>query len=187
MQNSFNALVSKYDILRTVIAYKNLDHPRQIVLKERKSDIFYRDLTHMNKDDRNAFVKEFEVEDRRNVFNLSKDLLMRISILKVSEEEYKVIWSTHHILTDGWSTWTLMRDFFEIYAKLKNNKALEPNGPKQYVHYINWLQKQNSFRAKQYWGEYLEEYESTIELPVVSKMKTNEYSIIQTWLNKVQL
>ncbi|MGM1356080.1 amino acid adenylation domain-containing protein, partial [Bacillus cereus group sp. BceL302] len=175
MQNSFNALVSKYDILRTVIAYKNLDHPRQIVLKERKSDIFYRDLTHMNKDDRNAFVKEFEVEDRRNVFNLSKDLLMRISILKVSEEEYKVIWSTHHILTDGWSTWTLMRDFFEIYAKLKNNKALEPNGPKQYVHYINWLQKQNSFRAKQYWGEYLEEYESTIELPVVSKMKTNEY------------
>ena len=145
------------------------------MLKERKSDIFYRDLTHMNKDDRNAFVKEFEVEDRRNVFNLSKDLLMRISILKVSEEEYKVIWSTHHILTDGWSTWTLMRDFFEIYAKLKNNKALEPNGPKQYVHYINWLQKQNSFRAKQYWGEYLEEYESTIELPVVSKMKTNEY------------
>ncbi|PFZ35429.1 non-ribosomal peptide synthetase, partial [Bacillus wiedmannii] len=175
MQNSFNALVSKYDILRTVIAYKNLDHPRQIVLKERKSDIFYRDLTHMNKDDRNAFVKEFEVEDRRNVFNLSKDLLMRISILKVSEEEYKVIWSTHHILTDGWSTWTLMRDFFEIYAKLKNNKALEPNGPKQYVHYINWLQKQNSRRAKQYWGEYLEGYESTIELPVVSKMKTNEY------------
>ncbi|MCP3742746.1 amino acid adenylation domain-containing protein, partial [Rossellomorea sp. BNER] len=175
MQNSFNALVSKYDILRTVIAHKNIDYPRQVVLKERKAAIYYEDLTHMDKDAISSFVKEFEVADRRNVFNLSEDLLMRISILKVSEEEYKVIWSTHHILTDGWSTWTLMRDFFEIYAKLKNNKVLESDGPKQYVHYINWLQKQNSRRAKQYWSEYLEEYESSIELPAIYNIKTNDY------------
>ncbi|MEH7105586.1 amino acid adenylation domain-containing protein, partial [Bacillus velezensis] len=178
MQKSFDVLVSKYDILRTVIANKNLNNPRQIVMMERESRIFYKDLTNMNENDRSAFVKKFELADRKNVFNLSKDLLMRISILKVNKESYKVIWSTHHILTDGWSKWILMRDFFEIYANLKNGRHLDSNNVKQYVHYINWLQQQNSGKAKLYWDEYLKGYDTSMELPAItktSKTRSNEY------------
>ncbi|MDW7617334.1 amino acid adenylation domain-containing protein, partial [Peribacillus simplex] len=176
MQKSFELLVSKYDILRTVIVHKNLDSPRQIVMEERKGKIAYKDLTHLNKEDIEAYTREFEIKDKQNGFNLSEDMLMRLSVLKISAQKYKVIWSSHHILTDGWSTWILMGDFFEIYSMLKHNKAVEIIDPTQYVHYINWLQKQKSEKAKLYWKEYLGEYDSSADLPAAFKTATKGYA-----------
>ncbi|MED3966005.1 non-ribosomal peptide synthetase, partial [Niallia taxi] len=175
MEKSLNILLSKYDILRTVIAHKGLNQPRQIVLKERQARIFYKDITHIDKLDRKGFVEEFEASDRKKAFNLSEDLLIRMSVLKVGNEAYKVIWSTHHILIDGWSMWTILKDFFEVSANLKSNKAISSNNVSQYVNYINWLQKQSNLKAKEYWSEHLKDYETCVDLPRITEEKGNEY------------
>ncbi|WP_343780302.1 amino acid adenylation domain-containing protein [Virgibacillus salarius] len=172
VQKSFQILINKYDILRTVIAYKDVEKPRQVVLKERKPMVYFHDLSSMDNKQLDDRIEKIILEDRKQGFNLSKDVLMRLFILKQGNKEYKVIWSSHHILMDGWSTWILLKDFFDIYSMLKNNNILEMDNPKQYGHYIDWLQKQNRNHAKQYWYQYLEGYETNVKIPSI---RTHHY------------
>ena len=69
-------------------------------------------------------------------------------MIKVNHEEYKVIWSSHHILMDGWCSGIIMKDFFALYSAEKNNHAISLKMPTPYVNYINWLQKQPKQTAK---------------------------------------
>ncbi|KPV60903.1 hypothetical protein QJ48_02835 [Paenibacillus sp. A3] len=175
MRKSFNKLIERYELLRTVIVYRHLDRPRQVVLAERQANVYFEDVTHLNEAARQACVEQFERSDRANLFELSEDLLIRLSVLKLGDRQYKVIWSSHHILADGWSLWVLMKDFFELYAKLKNNEPLDAPEPKRYVEYIHWLQRQNQEEARAYWERRLEEYEAVAKLPDSAKAAAGEY------------
>ncbi|QSW21547.1 amino acid adenylation domain-containing protein (plasmid) [Clostridium gasigenes] len=175
MNNAFNMLIEKYDVLRTVIAHRSLEKPRQVVLEKREVKVYYEDIS--NKSNIEIYIKAFEEKDRNKTFNLSEDVLMRLSILKIKDSEYKVLWSTHHILTDGWSAWILMKDFFEIYSCIVKNEEYKNKETSQYVDYINWLEKQSDKKAKSYWKNYLENYDTKIKLPTSIRSSINEYKV----------
>ncbi|MDO3679095.1 non-ribosomal peptide synthetase [Paenibacillus ehimensis] len=175
MRQSFNKLIERYELLRTVIVHRHLNRPRQVVLAERQANVYFEDVTHLDEADRQAYIEQFERADRANLFELSEDLLIRLSVLKLGDRQYKVIWSSHHILADGWSLWVLMKDFFELYAKLKNNEPLDAPLSKRYIEYIHWLQRQNQSKARAYWERRLEEYETVAKLPESAKAAAGEY------------
>ncbi|MGY4761311.1 non-ribosomal peptide synthase/polyketide synthase [Paenibacillus caseinilyticus] len=168
VNESFNKLLERYEILRSVIAHKYVERPRQIVLAGRRADVIYEDLTHLDEQQQKAYLEQFERTDRAKRFDLSRDLLIRLSVLKLGDREYRVIWSSHHILTDAWSTGILMKEFFDLYAKLRNHEATDAPKPVPYSRYIQWLEKQNKAKARSYWASCLEGYESAAELPDLS-------------------
>src|SRR5690606_31385828 len=100
---SLNELFKRYDILRTVFDYKKKDQPLQIVLKEREVDFNYDDLRSLTSTAAKVeFVQQFKKKDKERSFDLTKDILMRVSVLQLEDNEYEFIWSHHHILMDGW-------------------------------------------------------------------------------------
>ncbi|MCP5053365.1 MAG: non-ribosomal peptide synthetase, partial [bacterium] len=98
-------LFKRHDILRTVFIHEGLARPVQLVLKERPVDFLYKDLRRIgtgNLAEKEDFIKTFKDEDKQQPFDLSGDVLMRVAIFRVHEQEYEFIWSFHHILMDGW-------------------------------------------------------------------------------------
>ncbi|WP_159882307.1 non-ribosomal peptide synthetase [Paenibacillus puerhi] len=172
---SFSKLVERYDLLRSVFVHLRLERPRQLVLAERQTNVYFEDLSHLNEEARQERIRQFELEDRTNVFSLSEDLLFRLSVLRLASQQYKVIWSSHHVLIDGWSTWILLKEFFDLYAKLKHGEPLPVLKPKRHVEYIRWLKRQDHAKAKAYWESCLEAYESTAKLPESGKSGGSEY------------
>ena len=49
-EKSFNILIERYDILRTVFVHHNLNKPKQIVFKERTSKICFEDISTLEED-----------------------------------------------------------------------------------------------------------------------------------------
>ena len=47
-------------------------------------------------------INEYEAADRRRGFDFKTPPLMRIALIRLSEERYHMLWSHHHILSDGW-------------------------------------------------------------------------------------
>ncbi|MCP5052397.1 MAG: amino acid adenylation domain-containing protein, partial [bacterium] len=165
-ENSLNELFKRHDVLRTAFVHREVEEPLQLVFRERSVDFYYEDISRTGGSrEKEQFIDNFKAKDRRRPFRLSKDVLMRASVLKVGDSEYEFIWSSHHILMDGWCAGILISEFMEIYTGLLERRAhrLPPVTP--YRTYIQWLGKQKSENSGHYWETLLDSYEETVEPP----------------------
>ena len=170
VEKSLNELFKQHDILRTVFVNENLPHPIQVILKDRQAELYYEDLSKMAETkEKETFIEEFKEKDKKRNFDLAKDTLMRVSILRLDKEEFEFIWSFHHILTDGWCLGILNAEFFEIYSALVDNREFQLPPIKPYRTYIQWLENYDEKMAENYWKKYLEGYDEAAAVP---KMKT---------------
>ena len=173
MEKSLNELFKRHDILRTVFLHEDIDHPVQVVLKDRRVDFYHEDLREIPQRqpaDKEAYIAEFKQKDRKRYFDLSKDVLMRTAVLRRDRSEYEVIWSFHHVLMDGWCVGILNAEFFEIYNSFLANRPHRLPAVTPYRTYIQWLEKQDRQRSKEYWHQYLAAYEEVAAVPKMKKI-----------------
>jgi amino acid adenylation domain-containing protein len=163
IQQTISLLFDRYDILRTAFVYKGLKKMVQVVLNERKPDIFFADIS--GETDRQAAIDAFLEKDRLQLFDLSKDVLMRFALLKLEDGMYEFIWTYHHILMDGWCTSILISDFSEIYTSLVNGKKPELGPVTQFKEFIVWLESRDKETSLQFWKDYLHGYEEPAHIP----------------------
>ncbi|NFP13414.1 condensation domain-containing protein, partial [Clostridium botulinum] len=175
-ERSFNKVIERYDILRTVFVYENVDKPKQIVFKERKTKISYEDISQLSNESKESYIENFISKDKEKGFSLEKDLLIRMSILKVEKDKYEVVWSFHHILMDGWCLNIIMNDFFNIYSQLQEEKSIEIPKVTPYIEYIKWLEdrKKLNNEGEEYWRSYLSCYEDVAGIPISTKRHKEE-------------
>jgi iturin family lipopeptide synthetase B len=172
---SVNKVIERYDIFRSIFIYEKVEEPKQVVLTKRSAKIHYEDISYMESSEQKRYLDEFKEKDRSKSFDLSKDLLMRIAVMKVGTNDYEIVWSHHHIVIDGWCLGLVISDFIKIYKSLRYGEEHKLAKAYQYVDYINWLVKQDNNEASGYWKNYLEDYENDIVLPQKAKAKAYEY------------
>ncbi|WP_313563808.1 condensation domain-containing protein, partial [Ruminiclostridium cellobioparum] len=173
-EKSFNILINRHEVFRTVFIYEGLAKPQQVVLRERQTNIDFIDIAYMSEYEKKEYIEAFKNEDKQKGFNLSKDIMIRISIIRTGEYHYTVIWSHHHIIMDGWCLGIVTREFFEVYNSLKNDIPLNLEKTHPYQDFIKWVGAQNKQDADKYWQSYLIGFEQQTGLPLDKKNKENE-------------
>jgi amino acid adenylation domain-containing protein len=175
VKKSLNELFKRHDILRTAFVHKDLDRPMQVLLKNRVADFYFEDISKLgDRQDKETFTREFKAKDKKRSFDLSADVLLRLSILRVEESGFEFIWSFHHILMDGWCIGILNSEFFEIYSSYLEDRPYRLPGVKSYRTYIQWLREQDIESSAQYWENYLADYEALAGIPKTSIFKKEE-------------
>jgi amino acid adenylation domain-containing protein/non-ribosomal peptide synthase protein (TIGR01720 family) len=183
LENSFNEMIGRYDILRTIFIYEEMAEPLQVVLKERRTQINHEDISHLSESGQAMYIQEFKRKDQEEGFDLGKDILMRISHFKTGEDSCILVWSLHHILMDGWCLGVIYRELIRVYQALKQKEPIELVPVVPYKNYIKWLEQQDKEEGSTYWKEYLKGYEKQATLPKfseagkTSKFKPEEYSL----------
>lgn len=168
-EKSYNMIFDRYEILRTAFVFKNIQKPRQIVLKERKHEVYIEDISSMDKEKRNLYISSYIKKDRERGFDLTEDALIRTSIFKIEEGTYKLIWDFHHIIMDGWCLGVIVNEFFNIYNSLQDNKKISLEEVEPYSNYIHWLQEQDKEESINYWKNVLEDYGQQATIPKLAK------------------
>ncbi len=78
-------------------------------------------------------------EEQKKPFDLEKDLMLRSSIIKISEDKSIVVIVVHHIAVDGWSLNLLMEEFSQLYeAGLQGTQLQLPPNSLSYLDYSQW-------------------------------------------------
>ncbi|GIO85791.1 plipastatin synthase subunit C [Paenibacillus faecis] len=167
LERSFAKLVDRYDALRTVFIFTEVEQPLQIVLNQRDPQIDYMDVTGYPQDERSRRVEAYQDQDRKRKFDLETGPLLRMAVFKMDEEVHKVIWRFHHIIMDGWCMGILAQDLFRIYEALAGGLPLQLDPAYPYSDYIMWLSEQDQEEALRYWGNYLGDYELQARVPSV--------------------
>ena len=164
-EKSWQILVQRHDILRTVFSLKKIDQPLQIVLKQRDIEFSCTDLRHLDFAAQNNYLIEYQQKDRQRGFDLTRDRLIRIALFQYQTDNYMMVWSFPHILLDGWCNGIIHEELLTIYQQLKQGKTpnLPPAPP--YSRYIQWLDKQDKTAAANYWKTFLENYGQQTGVP----------------------
>ena len=97
-------------------------------------------------------------------FDLAAPPLMRLVLLRVSQDTYHFIWTRHHLLLDGWSTSRLISEVLSHYA----GQPL-PRQQGRYRDYIAWLQQRDENASATYWQNRLKPLEEPTRLTAALK------------------
>ncbi len=185
LERSFNKIIERYDILRSIFIFEEVQQPLQIVLRERSCNVYFEDISEFEEDVKSSYIEELKNRDRCKGFDISKDLLMRNSVLKIGTNAFKIIWSFHHIVLDGWSLSIVMNDFFNIYNSLNKGFRLNEKPVYEYCDYIKWLTGQDKEIATLYWEEYLKDYSNIVKVPESFQNRDSEECILDNFSTKL--
>ena len=170
-------LIHRHTILRTAFYYEEFSLLLQGVFKEADLPVREYDLTGFTKEEQDAKLAAFLQEDRGKGFDLSQPPLLRVSLFKIEEDKYQMVWLYHHILTDGWSIPIMINELLSTYSQL-----IDGNMPKvaitdidAYEDYIKYLDQIDRDKAKSFWQEYLKGVEQGSLLPFVPSGQHRNY------------
>jgi hypothetical protein len=97
--------------------------------------------------DKQDVIAGYQQKERDRHFNLAKDVLIRVTLLRTGQDEYDFIWSYHHILMDGWSIAVLWNEFKSLYVNYRLGYEFPAGEPGNYAAYINWLESRDKQEA----------------------------------------
>ncbi|MDR6226882.1 non-ribosomal peptide synthetase [Desmospora profundinema] len=165
LEESLNELVERYEILRTNFIHKNFSQPMQVVWKKRPVPLERFDWSDAGPDARSAWLQEYRRKDREKGFDLEKEPLIRFAWIRLSGDEYALVWSHHHILLDGWCLGLLVPEWLEAYQERLCGRVGAAEKGVPYSRYIRWLLQQDVEEAKRFWRKRLDGWEGGSGLP----------------------
>lgn len=154
-KQALHRVVQRHAALRTFFIWEGLKQPVQVVQKQLDltwDDLDWRALSPEVHDER---LTAYLVKEQTRGFDLSRAPLMRLALIRMSDDEYRFVWTYHHILLDGWSGTLVSRDIAAFYRALSRGEDLQLSNPRPYRDYIKWLQQQGLAGAEKYWRETL--------------------------------
>jgi amino acid adenylation domain-containing protein/non-ribosomal peptide synthase protein (TIGR01720 family) len=165
LEQAYRTLIARHGVLRTVFRNDLAEEPLQVVLKEGIVDFRVEDIQDKSPNEQQAYIKALRETDKDEGFDLSAGPLVRLIIIKLSENRFYQIWSNHHLNLDGWSTNAVLYEFDVLYKSLINNQPTTLPNLEPYSRYIAWLGGIDQQKSKAYWNHYLTDYDSKAVLP----------------------
>src|SRR5918992_3308734 len=89
-------------------------------------------------------------------FDLARGPLLRVRLLRLAEREHLVLFTLHHIVSDGWSMGVFFRELATLYAAYAQGRSSPlPEFPVQYADFAVWqrqrLEGEGLRRQLDYW------------------------------------
>ncbi|HLO03218.1 MAG TPA: condensation domain-containing protein, partial [Symbiobacteriaceae bacterium] len=150
-RRTWGRIVERHPILRTAFVWEGVEEPLQVVYAEVDLPMAEHDLRWLSGEAQEQQLNELLAADRAQSFDLTEPPLMRFALIRLAEQEYRFVWSIHHILVDGWSLPLLMTEFQAFYEAFRRGEDLYLPEPLPYGEYIGWLQEQDLAEVEAFW------------------------------------
>ena len=169
-QKAFKQIIKRHEPLRTV--FINTDKgPIQDIRENFEFTITLSDLSKFENKLQKQAVDSAIKADAELSFDLSKDLMLRVSYLQLDDNRGVMLLNIHHIASDGWSTSVLIKEFNHLYnCYLEGREEQLPSLKINYADFADWqhkwLQGDVLERQLNYWDKQLSELPQLHSLPL---------------------
>ncbi|WP_316976893.1 amino acid adenylation domain-containing protein [Shumkonia mesophila] len=159
---TWNRLMARHCLLRSVFDYETAAQPIQIVLKHQDVEFGYLDVAGP---DATARVLAWREADAKRGFHLRRERLMRVQLFRLADDRFEMVWSHPHILLDGWSGSILLGEFARLYAAARQGRILDLPPPPHPGEYLAALARRDPAASLDYWAALLAGYDEPATLP----------------------
>jgi len=152
LRAAFEAAPPRHDILRTAFTPDEAA-PMQIV--HRHARMPFDVLDWRDRRDGLASFETWLAEDRARGFDLATPPLMRVTLIRLTDDEWRIVWTRHHLLLDGWSTARMLADILRDYIEPPRAQPFAAHAKTRYRDFIAWLAARNVAADEAFWRERL--------------------------------
>ncbi|MEG4012456.1 MULTISPECIES: amino acid adenylation domain-containing protein [unclassified Microcoleus] len=144
LEQSFNAIIDRHEILRTNFSIFD-GQPVRIVQPSCHLPLPLINLQEIaSESDRETEALRLVTEKARQPFNLTSDLLLRATLIQLSETDYRLYITVHHIILDAVSIYSvLFPELVTLYEAICDRKPSSlPELTVQYADFAYWQRQQ---------------------------------------------
>jgi amino acid adenylation domain-containing protein len=170
LEQTFNEILSRHETLRT--NFQTVEgQPVAVISPIASLQLPLLDLSELPNTQKEAEVKQQILAEAQLPFDLKTDLLLRVKLLRLGEQEHILLATMHHIASDGWSIGVMVSEVATLYeAFCAGQPSPLPQLPIHYADFAAWqrqcLQGEALQAQMSYWRKQLESAPSVLELPI---------------------
>ncbi|ARU62958.1 hypothetical protein CBW65_19700 [Tumebacillus avium] len=169
LERGLQEIVRRHEVLRTTFSMVD-GRPVQVVHADMTHELEKIDLRDLPAAEREAETLRLAGLEARKPFDLSQGPLFRSTMLTVAENEAVLLFTMHHIVSDGWSIGVFVRELGELYAAFAEGK--DSPLPELHVQYADfahwqreWLEGDNLQAQLAHWKDQLDGAKAVLPLP----------------------
>src|SRR5205085_2542441 len=173
-EQAWQAAADAHAVLRTGFEWANVGKPVQVVRRSVKVRLRRENWKALDRGGQEKKLEEFLRRDREQEFDLKQPPLMRLTLVRTADDESLFIWTSHHLLLDGWSLPIVFQDVFTAYDGLLRGGQSRIKPAQGYRDYIAWIKKQDLREAETFWRQLLKGFKSPA--PLGTRFSANDDS-----------
>ena len=169
LDQSVNEIIRRHEALRTT--FSMLDgEPVQIIAPAKPFILPVTDLEPLPEGEREDEARRLVSEEAGRPFDLAQGPLFRGKLLRLGEDDHVLLFTMHHIVSDGWSMGVLYRELSVLYEAFSRSQPSPlPELAIQYADYAVWqrlwLTGELLETQLSYWKKQLEGAPAVLNLP----------------------
>ncbi|HEY1349801.1 MAG TPA: amino acid adenylation domain-containing protein [Ktedonobacteraceae bacterium] len=169
LRAAWRQVIAATPVLRSAVQWEGLRAPVQVISARAPlpwRDLDWRPLPHS---EQTSQFEQVLLADRQQGFALTTAPLMRLTLLHLGERRYRLIWTHHHLLMDGWSVALVLEEVLAAYEALHDGRAPVLQSRMPLRDYLRWLRQQDRQEAQAYWQRALQDLHAPTALPGASR------------------
>ncbi|MCK0745725.1 non-ribosomal peptide synthetase, partial [Chromohalobacter nigrandesensis] len=164
LRTAFDTLAQRHQSLRTTFRMDDDGEPQQIIGSFAPVEILQ-----LSADSEAMFQKQAQ-DVAQQPFDLVRGPLWRGVLVRMGEDDHRLVLCLHHIIADGWSIQVMLMEFVQCYRAALNGDVSDlPPLPLQYADVALWQRRALEAGAGEadldYWARQLGDEPPVLELP----------------------
>ncbi|MTE19556.1 amino acid adenylation domain-containing protein [Streptomyces sp. TRM43335] len=156
MRAAFRALLDRHPNLGAAFVHTGLSQPVQILRPGVEPPWREADLSALSEEGKEREVERLLADERARPYDPGRPPLMRLLLIDLGGGRRRLVFSTHHILLDGWSLPIVVGEVFALYrAQVTGTPHGLPAGT-PFREYLNWLSGVDGQAAEEAWRSALD-------------------------------
>src|SRR5437660_2567153 len=160
LERSLQEVVRRHEILRTTFKMKHDGSLIQVIAPSLALPLLIIDVQQLSDIERELAMLRLLDQEKQWSFDLARGPLVRLTLVRLAEDEHILALTGHLIIFDGWATEIFLRELALLYSAFVNNSPSPlAELPIQYADYACWqralLQEQTLKHLLDYWRERL--------------------------------
>ena len=169
LNRSLAEIVHRHEILRTTFPAVD-NEPRQVIAPISQLNPDFVDLRQFPEQGRADEVHRLIKVEALRTFDLTRDPMLRVTLLRLAEQDHILLLTMHHIAGDGWSVGIFIEELVELYGAFARGLPTPlPPLPIQYADFAcaqrQWLQGERLSRQLEFWRTRLSDAPRILSLP----------------------
>jgi thioesterase domain-containing protein len=150
---SWELVTERHPALRSSIHWENIKEPVQIIRPAASLCLTFKNLNGEPELGQQSTIEDYKATDAATKFELTKAPVNRLALFQTDATKYELVWTSHHLLLDGWSAGVVLRDVFKYYEAEISGVPSQANTLPDHRQYVSWLKSRDRTAAAGWWKE----------------------------------
>ncbi len=138
LEQAIGEIVARHEALRTTFSAVK-GQPVQVINPRSTATLPVVDLRQLSQGRPTTKAMQLASEESLRPFDLGRGPLVRLTLMRLSDEEHILLLCMHHIIFDGWSVAILLRELVTLYEAYLSGAGFSlPELRPQYVEFARW-------------------------------------------------